>query len=144
MLFDAERLILRKGAVVMAGHSLFLIARRMAMSSESGRRQTIDDLQRRIDAAGWAFFFIWVGSAILANIKWGWFLAGIGVIVLAAQAALSISAEKVDTVAICCGAVFFAGGIWEILGLKWPLAPMFIILLGVGVLWQAIFGKRKA
>jgi hypothetical protein len=101
-------------------------------------------LRRRIDAAAWALFFIWVGSSILANVSWGWFLTGIGVIVLAAQVGVSrIPGEKLDSPWLICGGVFLVAGIWEILGLKWPLAPLLLILLGVGVLWRTFFGKSE-
>jgi hypothetical protein len=101
--------------------------------------------RRRIDAAAWALFFIWVGSSILANVSWGWFLVGIGAIVLAAQMAVSrIPGEKADAFWLICGGVFLAAGIWEILRLEWPLAPLLMILLGVGVLWRAFFGKLES
>jgi hypothetical protein len=101
--------------------------------------------RRRMDAAAWALFFIWIGSAILANISWGWFLVGIGAIVLAAQVAVSrIPGENTDGPWLICGAVFLAAGVWEILGLEWPLAPLLMILLGVAVLWRAFFGKLES
>jgi hypothetical protein len=103
------------------------------------------DSRRRIDAAAWALFFIWVGSSILANVGWGWFLTGIGAIVLAALVGVSrIPGEKLDSPWLICGGVFLLAGIWEILGLKWPLAPLLLILLGVGVLWRTFFGKSEA
>jgi hypothetical protein len=40
-----------------------------------------------------------------------------------------------------CGAVFLAAGIWEVVGARWPLAPLLMILLGAGVLWHAFFSK---
>jgi hypothetical protein len=111
-------------------------------STGNGKVAPTSEARRRIDAAAWALFFIWVGSSILANISWGWFLVGIGAIVLAAQAAVSrIAREKLNGFWLICGAVFLLAGIWEILGLKWPLAPLLMILLGVGVLWQAFFGR---
>jgi hypothetical protein len=36
-----------------------------------------------------------------------------------------------------------AAGIWEILGADVALAPLLIILLGGGVLWQAFFSRAK-
>ena len=39
-------------------------------------------LHRRLDAVGWALFFIWIGIAILANVGWGIGLIGIGVIII--------------------------------------------------------------
>ena len=110
-------------------------------------RSPVDDPQggapsaarARVDAVSWALIFIWVGVAILANAGWGWFLAGLGAIVLAAQAALSFQGEKLDGFWLACGAVFAIGGVWQLLGLQWPLAPVLLILLGASILWRALF-----
>jgi hypothetical protein len=44
-------------------------------------------LNRKIDAAGWGVFFIWIGVAILADAGWGVGLIGVGVIILGGMAA---------------------------------------------------------
>ncbi len=98
-------------------------------------------LRSQVDAIAWALFFIWVGVAILADIGWGWFLIGIGVIVLGAQLALSRSDEAVDGAWIVIGTVFLAGGIWQVLGITWPLAPVLLILLGGAMLFRALFSQ---
>lgn len=99
------------------------------------------ELARRIDTAAWAAFLIWVGVSILANVGWGWFLAGLGIIVLVAQAALRIADEKIDAFWLIGGAVFLIAGIWELFNFEWPLAPFLVILLGVGLLWRAFFSR---
>lgn len=96
---------------------------------------------RRIDSAAWAAFFIWIGVSVLAAIGLGWFLAGLAIIVLGSQVALKRAGEKVDGLWLVCGTVFLAAGTWEILDLEWPLAPILVILLGVGLLWRA-FSRR--
>ena len=101
------------------------------------------ELGRRIDTAAWAAFLIWFGASILANVGWGWFLAGLGIIVLVAQAALRIASEKNDGLWLIGGAVFLVAGICEIFNLQWPLAPLLVILLGVGLLWRAFFSRPK-
>lgn len=97
---------------------------------------------RRVDAIGWAFLLIWIGIAILARIPWGWALLGISGIILGSQAQLWRSNEAVSGVAVACGIAFLVGGIWEAFGLTWPLAPVLLILLGAGLLWNALFGAR--
>jgi hypothetical protein len=109
--------------------------------TQEGKAAPRSEVRQRIEAAAWAAFFIWIGSAILANVGWGWFLAGLGAIVLAAQAALQVVGEKVEAAWLICGAVFLAAGLWELLSLKWPLAPLLMILLGIGILWQAFFAR---
>jgi hypothetical protein len=72
----------------------------------------------------------------------GWSLLGISAIILGAQATLWRKVEKVDAFSVVCGLVFLVGGTWELFGLTWPLAPVLLILLGVGMLWNAVFGAR--
>lgn len=95
------------------------------------------ETRKRIDAAAWGAFFIWTGGAILGDVGWGWFLAGIGIIILTAQAAISSAGEKVEALWLGCGVIFLVAGLWEILALRWPLAPLLLIALGAWVLLRA-------
>ena len=97
----------------------------------------------KISSVGWAIFFIWVGIAILANLPWGWFLLGVGILVLAAQIARWLMDMKIEGFWVACGTVFLAGGLWTLLDLPWPLAPILIILLGVVLLGKAVIGVRR-
>ena len=44
-------------------------------------------LAKKLDAAGWGLFFVWVGIALLADFHIGVGLLGIGIITLGGQAA---------------------------------------------------------
>lgn len=100
-------------------------------------------LGRRLDTASWAAFLIWVGTAILFDVGWGWFLAGLGLVAVATQEALRVSGDRVERLWLLCGAAFLVAGLWEIAGWNWPLAPLLMILLGLGLLWQALFRRPK-
>ena len=97
---------------------------------------------KQLDSITTAIFFIWIGVAILANFGWTWSLFGIGAILLGQQAALFRQGAKTDGFRIVCGVAFLLGAIWELLGMTWPLAPVLLILIGVGALWNAVFGGR--
>ena len=98
---------------------------------------------RQLDAIAWAMLLIWAGVAILTNLGWGWALLGTSGIVLAVQAALRQRGEPVDGFAVVMGLVLLIGGAWLVFGLTWPLAPVLLILLGIGLLWNAVFGTRS-
>ncbi len=106
-------------------------------------RASFTETAGRIDALAWAVFFIWVGIAMLAAVPWGWFLLGIGVIILAAQVCRWQMEIAVESFWIACGAVFFAGGLWTLLALPLPLAPILIIILGVWLLGKAIVDAKR-
>ena len=97
-----------------------------------------DPRARQIDSAAWAVLFIWIGLALLAHVPWGWFLIGVGVLVVGAQAARRQASLKVETFAIVIGVIFLVGGVWELLALQWPLIPILLILLGVYLLQRVV------
>jgi hypothetical protein len=100
------------------------------------------ELSRRGDAIAWALFFIWIGVALLADIGWGWSLLGVSAIILGSQAVLYLSGEKIGGFSVACGLVFLAAGLWELLGLTWPLAPLLLVLVGLVMLGSALFGTQ--
>lgn len=97
-----------------------------------------DPRARQIDSVAWAVLFIWIGVALLAHVPWGWFLIGVGVLVLGAQAARRQASLKVEKFAIVIGLVFVVGGVWELLALQLPLVPILLILLGVYLLQKTV------
>jgi hypothetical protein len=103
-----------------------------------GTSDRSDPHARRIDSAAWAIFFIWVGVAILAHIPWGWFLIGVAILILGAQAVRRQMNLKVETFGLVVGLIFLAGGVWELLALQWPLIPILLILLGGYLLQKAV------
>lgn len=112
-------------------------------SQPSFNRGSSTETAGRIDALAWAVFFIWVGIAMLVSVPWGWFLLGVGVIILAAQFARWQLDIDIETFWVACGAVFFAGGLWTLLALPWPLAPILIIVLGLWLLGKAIVDAKR-
>ena len=97
----------------------------------------------QIDAVAWAVFFIWVGVAMLVPVPWGWFLLGVGILILAAQFVRWQMDIKIEAFWVACGVVFFVGGLWSLLALPWPMAPILIIVLGVWLLGKAIADARR-
>jgi hypothetical protein len=98
---------------------------------------------QQIDSIAWAVFFIWVGVAMLAQVPWGWFLLGVGILVLIAQLARWQMDMKIEVFWVACGTVFLAGGLWNLLNLPWPLAPILLILLGVALLGKTVAGVGR-
>lgn len=99
-------------------------------------------LSQKLDAIGWALFFIWVGIAILADIGWGWGLLGVATIILGETAIRWNLDMNIEGFWIVIGLMFLVGGLWELFQVPWPLAPILIIGCGLAVLWGAISGKH--
>ncbi len=98
---------------------------------------------RQIGSVAWAVFFIWVGIDLLAKLPWGWFLLGVGILVLVTQLVRRQMDLDVEGFWVACGAVFLVGGLWTLLELPWPLVPILLILLGVALLGKTVAGVRR-
>lgn len=106
---------------------------------------TKDDaaLKRRLNVAARGLFFIWLGIAVLARLGWGATLLGIGVIVLGEQAARWRLGLKLSAAWTIGGAIFLIGGLWQLIHISFPLAPLLLILLGGAIIWNGFFGKPE-
>ena len=113
-----------------------------SVENQAGPRSiTKVELHKRLDAAGWGLFFVWMGIALLADVGWGIGLLGVGIITLAGQAARRYFAIAVDGFWIVAGFLFLAGGIWELAEIQFSMVPFLLILAGAAVLASA-FKKR--
>jgi len=101
------------------------------------------DLTRRLNVTTRGLFFIWLGVAVLAQLGWGWTLIGIGVIALGEQAARYKLDLKLSTAWTIGGAIFLIGGLWQLIHISFPLAPLLLILLGAAIIWNGFFGKSS-
>ena len=97
-----------------------------------------------LDSMARAVFSIWIGVAMLVAISWGWFLVGLGILILAGQLARSLMNIKIEGFRVAWGTVFLVGGLWTVINLaSWPLASMVLILLGVVLLGKAVISIRR-
>ena len=99
------------------------------------------DLMKRITTIGWGLFFIWVGFAWLMGYGLGWGLLGVGILTIAVQALRYLFHVKVEGFWLIVGMAFFAAGFWELWSLEIPLAPVLLILLGIGLLLRYFMHK---
>src|ERR1700746_2826121 len=115
------------------------------MHPPSGQQSSTEKskLTRDLDSIARAIFIIWIGTAMLLAMPWGWFLVALGILILAAQLARSQMKIKIEGFRVAWGMVFLIGGLWTVLNFaSWPLAPIVFILLGVVLLGKAIIGMR--
>ncbi len=84
----------------------------------------VAEKSEKISSVAWAVFLIWAGIAMLSNLPWGWFLLGVGILILTTQFARWLMDVNIEGVWVACGGVFLVGGLWTLLELPWPLAPI--------------------
>ena len=92
----------------------------------------------KLPAAGWGLFFIWIGIALLLKLGAGIILLGIGAITLLVQVARKYLNLKLEIFYIVIGLLFMIGGFWENYKPDFPLIPVFLIIVGTGLLLSFI------
>jgi hypothetical protein len=96
---------------------------------------------KRLEAASWGAFFVWVGVALLIGASIGVGLLGVGVVVLAAQVFRTAFGLRREGFWIFVGLAFLVTGAWRVLGVEMPLAP--VLLIAVGVLFLVAALRRR-
>lgn len=92
---------------------------------------------KRIDAVGWALFFIMIGGIGLApkeSIPEGTWLIGVGLIMLGANVARCLSGLKIVSFTIFLGLLALGIGLSVMFGLNLPVFPILLILVGVSII----------
>ena len=106
------------------------------------RLSTDTTFARRIDSIGWAIFFVWVGTALLAGVGWTWSLIGTGIIILSVQTALFFNGERIDAFMSAVGIVLLGGSIADLFGSPWSFVPALLIVIGLAMLFDSVRGAR--
>ena len=100
-------------------------------------------LNRKLEAAGWGLFFIWIGIALFGHIGWGAGLLGVGIITLGAQVARKYFALKLEGFWLAVGFLFMVGGIWELFRVQIGLVPILCIFAGFALLVSIFVGRAR-
>lgn len=103
------------------------------------------DKSSKLDAVGWALFFIWVGVAWIFDFGFGAGLFGVAAIILGMQAVRGILGVSLEIFWIIVGIGFGVGGLWEYFDVQTPLAPIVLIIAGVALFVSVTwFGRRHS
>ena len=113
-------------------------------TSGQGSSTEKSELARQLDSTARAIFVIWIGIGMLLAISWGWFVVGLGILILAAQLARLQMNIKIEGFRVAWGTVFLVGGLWTVLNLaSWPLAPVVLMVLGMVLLGKAVISIKR-
>ncbi|MGE5804090.1 MAG: hypothetical protein ACM358_17725 [Gemmatimonadota bacterium] len=102
---------------------------------------TASSITRRVDAAGWGLFFIWVGVALLGHLGWGLGLLGVGAITVGVQLVRKYFGLAVEPFWVVVGMLFVIGGAAEFADLQFNLLPVVLIIGGFALLTSALRGQ---
>lgn len=103
-------------------------------------------LSERIDAVGWALFFIMIGVLLLVpegRIPETAWLVGAGLIMLGGNAARRIFGIKMEGCTLGLGIIAVLFGISGFFGANVPVFPILLILIGANIILRPLFRKNK-
>lgn len=111
-----------------------------SVNAEGSPRARKKGLSKRLDAAGWGLFFIWVGVSLLLDLSWGVGLIGVAAIIFLGQTARRHYGLRLEIFWVVVGALFLLGGIWELFQVQVGLVPILLIVAG-GALLLSLFRR---
>ena len=114
------------------------------MNEESNQKQK-EELDKRLDAIGWALFFIMIGGLMIApegSIPEGTWLIGTGVIIFGMMLIRRLNGLDIQGFAIFLGTLALVSGLSSVFGLNIPIFPILLIIIGLSVILKPFFGKK--
>ena len=100
-------------------------------------------LHKKLDAASWGLFFIWIGIALVAHVGWGAGLLGVGIIILGAQVTRKYFGLKLEGFWVAVGFLFVVGGFCRLVNVQLGLLPILCIIAGVALLVSTLIRGRE-
>jgi len=132
----------------------------LLVAAMSGRRRTVTtaarpepvldpkkaELNKRLEAIGWACFLIMLGGFMLVPhtvVAKGFWSIGVGVIMLGLNAARYLNGIRMSGFTTFLGVISVIGGILQLMGLEAIEGAFLLIILGAFLLVKPWFDKRK-
>ena len=101
-------------------------------------------LDQRIESIGWALFFIWSGVLLIAPDGYfpeGSWLIGTGLIIVVSMGIRYLYGIKIDGFWMVLGLLALSFGISRFFRLNLSVFPVFLIIIGVVIVYIALFRK---
>jgi len=105
-----------------------------------------DVLEKRIDAIGWALFFIMIGCLWLipeGSVPGGTWLVGTAIIIFGSSFIRHSNGLKVSGFWLVMGLIALGSGLSDILGINIPVFPILLVIIGASIIVRPLFDKKK-
>jgi hypothetical protein len=103
-------------------------------------------IERRLEATAWGLCFIMVGGLLLLpseTVPHGTWLVAAGLILLGLNVARLMNGLAVGTISVALGALALIAGIASFAGLRLPVLPLVLIVIGAEILFKAARSDRR-
>jgi hypothetical protein len=101
------------------------------------------ELSRKLDAAGWGSFLIWLGIVLWVGADTSVALLGIGIIMVGVQVARLVLKLHIEGFWLVIGLLFVAGGIWQLIDTRLPLVPILLIVAGLALMLTKFLPRHR-
>lgn len=95
-----------------------------------------NEVESRIEGIAWGLFFVWVGTAFIAELSDSIGLLGVGIITLGAQVTRYFYGLPLEGFWLVVGTGFVLGGLWEYINPGVALVPVLLIMAGILLLYS--------
>jgi len=113
-----------------------------AGTTDETRKKLQQKTAQKITTMGWGCFFIWLGIFLWVHFQTGYFLLGLGALIMGMQLTRRRFDVPVQHFWVAASIVAIIGGAWDLIETELPLVPVLLILAGSGMVLVAIWGKR--
>jgi hypothetical protein len=101
------------------------------------------DTVKRLDQIGWGIFLVMIGTIwLVPGVPEGTWLIGTGVLLLALNAIRSRLGIHWNGVSLALGALALAAGLGEFTGIDLPLFPIFLVMVGLALIFRPLLAQR--
>ena len=109
----------------------------------SGMTPVRRELNHRLETVSWGLFLIMLGGfALLKSFPEGTWLIGAGVIMLGLNAVRLLLGIRVSGFTVILGTVALLSGLGSVYGIRIPVGPLLIILVGLAIIVRALDRSR--
>jgi len=102
-------------------------------TGQESLRGSDNDRARKLDAAGWGLFLIWLGIVLLVKAQTSVALLGVGIIMVAVQLARLAMKLSLQGFWFVVGLLFVLGSLWQLVDTRIPVVPILLIAAGLAL-----------
>ena len=109
----------------------------------SGMTPARRELNHRLETVSWGLFLIMLGGfALIPSVPEETWLIGAGVIMLGLNAVRLLLGIRVSGFTVILGTVALLSGLGSVYGIRIPVGPLLIILVGLAIIVRALDRSR--
>src|SRR5690349_4023455 len=102
-----------------------------------------EEAARRIDHVGWGIFLVMIGIIwLVPGVPQGTWLIGTGVLLLILNAVRARLGIRWSGISLALGVLALAAGLGDVTGIKLPLFPICLIVLGAALILRPLITHR--